>query len=71
MSESDEYALRIGNSMAPVPLISHFTEIKWGNSPVRPDLEELAGKKPKWTNCVFIFQMHSRAYQPCLVLTSF
>jgi hypothetical protein len=42
MSESDEYALRIGNSTAPVPLISHFSDIKWGSSPVRPDVEDSA-----------------------------
>jgi hypothetical protein len=42
MSESDEYAPRIGNLTAPVPLISHFSETKWGSSPVRPDVEWLA-----------------------------
>jgi hypothetical protein len=42
MSDSDEYPPRIGNQTAPVPLISHFSETKWGSSPVRPDVEELA-----------------------------
>jgi len=49
MSNSDKYVLRIGNLTAPVPLISHFSETKWGSSPVRPDVEYSAIRFTKAT----------------------